>query len=177
MLPSTSVLVPTVSQNHPLLPQETLKDQQVGHWSHCFALGPSACENLYVPSENGVSISPSPVELLRSSLAGLQNKLLWRLLLPMTDPQDREPAVGFITLPLVGTLLRYFQLFSTLLVTHKRVWGFIIQQVGPFYYLIGFLLYVFGCRIISLLVASSLFLSIAVQHLVVILVCLWEEVS
>ena len=35
-------------------------------------LGPSACETLYAPSKSGVSVPPSPVELLHSSFAGLQ---------------------------------------------------------------------------------------------------------
>ena len=41
-------------------------------WRHCFALGPSEHESLCMPFKNGVSISPSPVELLHTSPTGLQ---------------------------------------------------------------------------------------------------------
>ena len=45
-----------------------------------FALGPGACDTLCVPSESGVSVSPSPVQFLRSSPAGLRSQMLWGLL-------------------------------------------------------------------------------------------------
>ena len=48
-----------------------------------FGLGPSTGETFCVPSKSGVSVSPSPMELLQSSPAGLQNQILWGLLLPM----------------------------------------------------------------------------------------------
>ena len=55
-------------------------------YGDCFALGPSARESLCAPFKNGVSISPSPVELLRTSPAGLQCQMLQGLFLPVLDP-------------------------------------------------------------------------------------------
>ena len=73
-------------------------------WSLCFALGPSVNENLYAPFKNGVSMSPSPVELLSTSPTGLQCQMLQGLLL-MPDPQAWGPDVGLRTLtPLVDSL-------------------------------------------------------------------------
>ena len=51
-----------------------------------FALGPSARESLCAPFKNGVSVSPSPVELLRTSPTGLQCQMVQGLSLPMPDP-------------------------------------------------------------------------------------------
>ena len=51
-----------------------------------FALVSTVHENLCAPSKSGVSVSPSPVELLQSSSAGLQSQMLWGLLLLMSDP-------------------------------------------------------------------------------------------
>ena len=63
-----------------------------------FALGPGAHETLCAPSQSGVSVSPSPVELLHSSAAGLQSQMLWGLLLLMPNPQAEEPEEGLRTL-------------------------------------------------------------------------------
>ena len=49
----------------------------------------------------------SPVELLRSSPAGLQSQMLWGLLLRMPDPQAGEPDGELRTLTPVGELLLY----------------------------------------------------------------------
>ena len=38
---------------------------------NCFALGPSARESLCAPFKDGVSVSPSPVELLHTGPTGL----------------------------------------------------------------------------------------------------------
>ena len=45
-------------------------------WCLHFALGPSAPESLCAPLKNGVSVSPSPVELLCTSSAGPQHQML-----------------------------------------------------------------------------------------------------
>ena len=50
------------------------------------ALGPSACEILCSPFKNGVSVSPSPVELLCTSPTGLQCQMFQGLFLPLPDP-------------------------------------------------------------------------------------------
>ena len=69
------------------------------------ALGPGVLENLCAPSKSGVSVSPTPVEFPRSDPTGLQSQILWGLLLPLPDPQAREPDVGLITFTPVGELL------------------------------------------------------------------------
>ena len=56
-------------------------------------LGPSAHTTLCVPSKNGVSVSPSPVEVLQSNSASLQSLILWEFLLLLPDPQVGKPDV------------------------------------------------------------------------------------
>ena len=56
-----------------------------------FPLGPCAHEMLYTLSTSGISVSPSPLEFPWSSPIGLQNQMLWGLLLPLPDPQAGEP--------------------------------------------------------------------------------------
>ena len=65
-------------------------------------LAPSVHEIFCAPSKSGVSVSPSPVELLHSCPSGLQSQMLWGFLLPMPDPQGGEPDVGLRTLTPVG---------------------------------------------------------------------------
>ena len=90
-------------------PRRTSKNCcQVQHrflWSLCFTLGPSAHESLYVPFKNGVSISPSSMELLCTSPTGLQCQMFWGLFLPIPDPQAWGPDVGLRTLSPVGESL------------------------------------------------------------------------
>ena len=72
VLPRTSaasVLVLTVRHSHPLPLQETLQHQQVGlvqspMGSLLLPLAPDVHTTLCVPSKSGVSVSPSPVEVL-----------------------------------------------------------------------------------------------------------------
>ena len=52
------------------------------------------------------SVSPSPVELLHTSPAGLQHHMLLGLL-PLLDPQTGEPDVGVGSLTPLGELLHY----------------------------------------------------------------------
>ena len=79
--------------------------------------------------------------------------------------------MGLRTLIPVGEPLRY-NYFPVCGSPTQRVWDLIISWKCPSYHL----LLVFGCRI-SLLVGLSLFLSMVVQQLVVILMFSWEEVS
>ena len=44
--------------------------------------------------QDGVSVSPSPVEFQQSSPAHLQSQMPWELLFSMPDPQAGEPDVG-----------------------------------------------------------------------------------
>ena len=70
----------TTSHVHPCFPRMSSKNcSQVCPrfpWRLCFALGLSACESLCAPFKNGISISPSPVELLCTSPTGLQCQML-----------------------------------------------------------------------------------------------------
>ncbi len=61
--------------------------------------------SLYVPFKNGVSVSPSPVELLCTSSTGLQCQMLQGLFLPVPDPYTWEFDVGLRTLTPVGESL------------------------------------------------------------------------
>ena len=70
-------------------------------------LGPDAHTTLCVPSQSGVSVSPSPVEVLQSNRVSLQCLILWEFLLPLPDPQVEKPDVGFRTFTPVGELLWY----------------------------------------------------------------------
>lgn len=55
-----------------------------------FAVDPRVHEILYASSKCRVSVFPRPLELLHSSPAGLQNQMLWGLLLLMPTPQTRN---------------------------------------------------------------------------------------
>ena len=147
-----------------------LQDQQVG-----LAQAPMKSRLLpWVPGHTRPCVCPSrvksvfwsPVEYLWSSPAGLRSSKLWGFLFPMPVLQDRKPDIELRILTPVGELLRYNNSLVCGLPTHG-VWDWlIILQVYPSYHLIGFLLYVFGCRISSL-IGSSLFSLVVVQQLVV----------
>ena len=115
VLPTTSaasVLVPSVSHSHPLPLQETLQHYQVGlvqspMGSLLLPLGPDAHTTLCVPSKSRVSVSPSPVEVLKSNHTSLQNLILWEFLLLLPDPQVGKPDVGLRTFTPVDGLLWY----------------------------------------------------------------------
>ena len=78
---AASVLVLAVRQSHPPPLQETLQHQQVSLvqspvGSLLLPLGPDVHTTLCVPSKSGVSVSPSPVEVLQSNPASLQSLIL-----------------------------------------------------------------------------------------------------
>ena len=60
-----------------------------------------------MPSKSGVSVSPSPVEILQSNPASLQSLIIWEILLPVLEPQVGKPDVGLRTFTPVGGLLWY----------------------------------------------------------------------
>ena len=99
----------TTSHIHPCFPRMSSKNcRQVWPrflWRLCFALGPSTCEIPCVPVKTGVSISPSPVELLCTISTGLQCQMLQGLFLPVPDPHMGEFDVGLRTLTPVGESL------------------------------------------------------------------------
>ena len=60
---------------------------------------------LCAPSKSGVSVSPSPVEVLQSNPTSLQSLILWEFLLPLLDIQVGKPYMGLRTFTPVGGLL------------------------------------------------------------------------
>ena len=70
-------------------------------------LGPDEHTTLCVPSNSGVSVSPSPAKVLQSNPASLQSLILWEFLLPLPDPQVGKPDVWLRTFTPVGGLLWY----------------------------------------------------------------------
>ena len=62
---------------------------------------------LCVPSKSGVSVSPSPVKVLKSNSASLQNLILWEFLLLLPDLQVGNTDVELRTFTPVGGLLWY----------------------------------------------------------------------
>ena len=113
VLPRTSaasVLVPMVSTATLYLCRRPCNTrQQVWFsllWGHCsFSLGPGVQTTLCVPSKSGVSVYPSPVEVLQSNPTRLQGLILWEFLLSLPDPQVGKPEVGLRTFTPVGGLL------------------------------------------------------------------------
>lgn len=71
-------LCPYSEQQLPLPLQKTLQYQQLGLAQApmkllLLPLGPGMHETLYAPLKSGISVSPSPVEILRSNLTSLQS--------------------------------------------------------------------------------------------------------
>ena len=60
-----------------------------------------------MPPKSGVSVSPSPVEVLQSNPASLQSLILWEFLLLLPEPQVGKPDVELRTFTPVGGLLWY----------------------------------------------------------------------
>jgi len=60
-----------------------------------------------VSSKKGVSISPSPVGFLSSSLTGFYSQRLWEILALMPGSQAVKPDMELRTLTPVGTPLQY----------------------------------------------------------------------
>ena len=135
---ATNVLAPTVSISQYPPPQETLQDPQLRlaqvPMESLLCPGSQCNETLCVPSKSGFSFSPRPVELLHLGLTGLQNQMLWGLLL-MTDPQDGEPDVGLRTLTPLGELLQYY-CFPLCGSPIQQVWDLSILPKYCSYYLI-----------------------------------------
>ena len=74
-------------------------------WSVFFALGPSAHESLCASFKNGVSVYPSPVELLCTSPTSLQCQMFWGPFLLVPDIQAWGFDMGLRTLTPVGESL------------------------------------------------------------------------
>ena len=71
---------------------------------------------LFVPSKTGVSVSPSPVEVLWSNTAGLQGQIPWGSPVPLLDPQLTHPAgMGFdfiMIAPVLPSRCSFFFVFG-----------------------------------------------------------------
>ena len=70
-------------------------------------LDPDVHTTLCVPSKSGVSVSPSPVEVLQSNPTSFQSLILWEFLLLLLYPQVGKPDVGLRTFTPVGGLVWY----------------------------------------------------------------------
>ena len=96
---TSSVLIPTVSHSHPPpAPQETLQDLQVGlaqaPMESLFCPGSQCTWKLVCVLKEWSLCFPRSLQLLHSSLTGLQSQILWGLLLLMPDLQPVEHDVG-----------------------------------------------------------------------------------
>ena len=125
--------IPHNKPHSPLFSQAVLQELQSGltqiPMRLCFALGPSALENLCAPFKNGVSVSPSPMELLCTSLTGLQCQVLQGLFLPVPHPHTWEFDVGLRTLTPV--ILCEPVSFQSLGLPTQEVWGCLYHIIGP----------------------------------------------
>ena len=75
-------------------------------WCHCsFPLGLGAHKSLFVPSRSGVSVSSSPLEVLKLNPADPQVQISWGFPVLLSDPQTGKPDVGFRTITTAGELL------------------------------------------------------------------------
>ena len=61
-----------------------------------------------MPFKIGVSVSPSPVEVLKSNPTGLQGEIPWEFPVHLSDPQAGKPEVGVRTFTTMGELLWYY---------------------------------------------------------------------
>ena len=130
--------------------------------------GPGVHKTLCVPSKSGVSVSPSPVEVLQSTSDSLG------ILSPVAGPTGWRAWHGAQNLHSSGRTSVVY-LFSSLWVTHPAGMGFDFIMIELFLSSHCSFSFVFGCGV-SFFV-GSIFLSMVVQPLVVILVLLQEEVS
>ena len=95
----TSVLVPAVRHSCPATsPGDPPRPAGRSDPGFCevtaFSLGPEVHKTLCVSSKSGVYGSSSPMEFLQSSPTGLQNQVLWGLLLLMPNPQTGQHEIG-----------------------------------------------------------------------------------
>ena len=87
-------------------------------------------ESLSVPFKSGVSVSPSPVELLCTSPAGPQCQMLPGLLLPRPDSPGVGTRRGLRTLTPVGEPLQYSS-FPVCGLPTWWLWGCLYHTISP----------------------------------------------
>ena len=129
---------------------------------------------LCVLSKSGVSVSPSPVEVLQSNPTSFQHLILYDFLLPLPDPQVGKPDVGLRTFTTVGGLL-WYNWSPVCESPPPAVMGFDFIVIVPLLLSNCGVSFVFGCGV-SFLVSSIVFLSTIVPQLVVMLVLSQEGV-
>ena len=108
-------------------------------------------ETLCSSSKSGVSLFSSSVELLHSSSTGIQQQIVWEILLPVPD---REPDVGLRTLTPVGECVQYYY-SPNLWVAHTVGMVFDYITKAPLLSSHCGFFFVFGCKI-PFVVGSSL---------------------
>ena len=168
------VLTPHQATVTPCFPRRSSKNcSQLWYkflWSLCFALGLSAHESLCVLLKNGISVSPSPIELLPTSPTGLQCQILQGLFLPVLNHQAWGLDVGFRTLTPVGESL-WYSYFQICELPTSQVLGCLYREIAPRTSW-GGLLFVFWSRIsfwkfpVRLVEGCLVF---------VVILCLWEK--
>ena len=108
----TSVFVPTLSHSCLCLleppPRPAGRSGAGSYDIIASSLGPIAHETLIAPCKCGVSLSPSPVAFLWSSLTDILSQMLQGFLIPMTDPQAGETDMGLRTDTAVGEHQWYY---------------------------------------------------------------------
>ena len=130
---------------------------------------------LCVPSNCGVSVSPSPVEVLQSIPSRLQSLILYEFLLPLLDPLVGKTDMGLRTFTPVGGPL-WYKCSPVCESPTQQLWGFDFIVIAPLLPSHCGFSFVFGCGV-SVLVSSSVFLSMIVEQLVVIPVLSQEGVK
>ena len=79
----------------------------------------------FCANKNGVSVSPSPVEVLQSNPTDCQSQISWGLLIPLLDPQAWKPDIELRTITTVGGLLWHY-CFPVHGLPTQWVWDFIL---------------------------------------------------
>ena len=129
-----------------------------------FPQGHGACKILFVSSKNGVSVSPSPVEVLQSNPTGLQSQISRGLLIPLLDAQAWKPDIELRTITTVGELLWHY-CFPVHGPPTQWVWDFILLWFYPSYHLVVASLLSLDIGYLFLVWSSILLLTV-VQQLV-----------
>ena len=121
----------------------------------CIALGLGVCEILCVPSKSGISISYSPLALLKVCPTGLQSQIFWGLIFPVHSSQGWGDQCGAQTPPSLGTtsIIVIILLFVGLPPRSMGLDCTVSSPLLPIF--LWFFLYIFSCRQSFLLVFRS----------------------
>lgn len=135
-------LCPYNEPHPPLPPKEALQCQQVNLRQSLMRSLPFpwifVCMGTCVcPFRMGISVSPSLVEFLQSSTAGLQSQILWELWLPLPGPQAGKTGIG----------LRTFNAMENFSGTHFVGIGFDVIVIVPLLSSHCVFFFVFGYKV------------------------------